>query len=93
MGISREAIVEFSFLLAVPTMAAATGYDLLKSASGFSASQIPMLILGFLVSFLVAIFAVKWFISYVKNHSFILFGVYRIAVALLAWLFIFQFKI
>jgi len=83
MGISREAIVEFSFLLAVPTMAAATGYDLLKSGASFSGNQIYFLILGFVVSFVVAMVAIKWFIGYIKNHSFIGFGVYRIVVAVL----------
>src|SRR3989344_1875366 len=90
MGISREAIVEFSFLLAVPTMAAASGYDLLKSGASFTAGQFGILALGFMVSFLVAVFAIKWFLSYVKNHSFIAFGVYRIAVAFLFWLFVIQ---
>ncbi len=93
MGISREAIVEFSFLLAIPTMAAATGYDLLKSAHSFSFSQIHLLILGFIVSFIVAMLSIKWFIGYIKNHSFISFGVYRIIAALVFYLLIFQFKI
>src|SRR3989338_3928682 len=93
MGISREAIVEFSFLLAIPTMAAATGYDLLKNGASFSGNQIYVLILGFMVSFVVAMAAVTWFINYIKNHSFIWFVVYRIIVALLFYLLIFQFKI
>lgn len=88
MGISREAIVEFSFLLAIPTMAAATGYDLFKSGASFSGNQIYLLILGFVVSFVVAMAAIKWFIGYIKNHSFIWFGVYRIIIALLFWLLI-----
>ncbi|MBX4201002.1 undecaprenyl-diphosphate phosphatase [Candidatus Parcubacteria bacterium] len=91
MGISREAIVEFSFLLAVPTMAAATGYDLLKSAASFTPSEVPLLILGFLVSFGVAIFAVKWFIAYVQKHSFIAFGVYRIVIALVFYIYTIAF--
>ena len=44
--------------------------------------------LGFVVAFIVAFFTIKWFINYVKNHSFIGFGVYRIIVALLFWLLI-----
>jgi len=82
IGISREAIVEFSFLLAVPTMAAATAYDLLKSAGGFSFSQIHLLVLGFAVSFVVAMMAVTWFIRFVQHHTFLGFGVYRIIAAL-----------
>ncbi len=90
MGISREAIVEFSFLLAIPTMAAASGYDLLKSGASFSGNQIYLLILGFVVSFIVAMATIKWFIGYVQNHSFISFGVYRIVIALLFWLLFFK---
>jgi undecaprenyl-diphosphatase len=93
MGINRQTIVEFSFLLAIPTMAAATGYDLLKSAHTFSFSQFHLLALGFMVSFMVAILAVKWFIGYIKNHSFIWFGVYRIVIATVFYLLLFQFKI
>ena len=93
MGISREAIVEFSFLLAIPTMAAATGYDFLKSSHSFSGSQFGTLALGFIVSFIVALLAIKWFIGYIKNHSFIWFGVYRILAAIVFYLLIFQFKI
>ncbi len=93
MGISREAIVEFSFLLAIPTMAVASGYDLFKSGANFSGNQFYLLAVGFIVSFLVAILAIKWFINYIKNHSFISFGVYRIVIAGLFYLLIFQFKV
>jgi undecaprenyl-diphosphatase len=93
MGIERRAIVEFSFLLAIPTLAAASGYDLLKSGASFSQSQIYLLILGFVVSFIVAMATIKWFVGYIQTHSFISFGVYRIAVALLFWLLVIQLKI
>jgi undecaprenyl-diphosphatase len=93
MGISREAIVEFSFLLAIPTMAAATGYDLLKSAGSFSFDQAGLLTLGFFISFIVALLAIKWFIGYIKNHSFVWFGVYRLLIAIIFYVLIFQFKI
>lgn len=82
MGIERTTIVEFSFLLAVPTMAAASGLDLLKNASAFSGSDVVSLSIGFIVSFVVALFAVKWLLSYVRNHSFWVFGLYRILIAL-----------
>ena len=88
MGVSREAIVEFSFLLAIPTMAAATGYDLFKSAGSFSFDQFYILAIGFVVSFLVAILAIKWLLYFVKNHTFITFGVYRIVVALVFWILV-----
>ena len=85
MGIKRQTIIEFSFLLAVPTMAAATGYDLLKSAHDFSFDQLGILALGFFVSFAVAILSIKWLLNFIKNHTFISFGVYRIIVAVLFW--------
>jgi undecaprenyl-diphosphatase len=85
LGINRTAIVEFSFLLAVPTMLAATGFDLLKNASTFSSDQFGVLALGFAVSFFVALVSIKFLLSFVRSYSFISFGIYRIAVALLLW--------
>jgi undecaprenyl-diphosphatase len=88
MGIGRQTIVEFSFLLAVPTMAAATIYDLYKSAGSFSFNQFHLLALGFVVSFIVAMVSIKWLLHFIKNHSFISFGVYRIIVAVLFWILV-----
>lgn len=88
MGVNRERIVEFSFLLAVPTMAAATFYDLYKSVGLFSFSDFPILAIGFVVSFIVALLSIKWLLHFIKNHSFIAFGVYRIIVALAFWIFV-----
>lgn len=87
-GFSRSAIVEFSFLLAIPTMLAATGLDLFKSGTSFSGSEWLSLGLGFIVSFAVALAAVKWLLRYVQTHNFNLFGVYRIVAALLFWFLI-----
>lgn len=84
----RAAIVEFSFLLAVPTIAAATGLDLLKSYSAFHMSDIVPLLIGFGVSFVVALVSLRYLLRYVRNHSFIAFGVYRIAVAVLFFFFV-----
>ena len=92
MGIKREDIVEFSFLLAIPTMLAATGYDLFKSASSFSLAQFDVLLVGFFVSFVVAMLSIVWFLRYIKNHSFVIFGVYRIIIAVVFYLVIFGFK-
>jgi undecaprenyl-diphosphatase len=83
VGVERKTIVDFSFLLAIPTMIAATGLDLIKSPHNFSGSQLGLLAVGFLVSFAVALLAIRWFLAYIKNHSFAPFGVYRIAVALI----------
>src|SRR3989344_8241522 len=88
MGIKRQAIVEFSFLLAVPTMAAATFYDLYKSAGSFSFNEFHLLATGFIISFIVAIVAIKWLLQFIKNHTFISFGVYRIVVAMLFWILV-----
>ncbi len=79
MNIRRTVIVEFTFLLAIPTMLAATGYDLLKSASAFSSADFVNLGVGFAVSFVVALLAIKWLLGYVKKRSFVSFGIYRIA--------------
>jgi len=88
VGLSRSNAVEFSFLLAVPTMAAATGLDLIKSYQYFSAQDIKLLILGFIVSFTSAKIAVEWLIKFMKNHSLAAFGVYRIILAIAFWIFI-----
>ncbi len=82
LNIKREAIVEFSFLLAVPTMLAATGLDLVKSSPNFTVSEFGLLLIGFMVSFLVALMAIKTFLAYIKNNNFIAFGIYRIIVAI-----------
>lgn len=89
LGIERRVIVEFSFLLAVPTMAAATGLDLLKSAAVFSAQEFVLLATGFFVSFVVAIFAIKFLLSFIEKNTFISFGWYRIIVAIIFALVIF----
>ena len=88
VGLSRQSAVEFSFLLAVPTMAAATGLDLIKSYQYFSIQDIKMLAVGFIVSFISAKIAVEWLIKFMKNHSLAAFGIYRIVLAIAFWIFI-----
>ncbi len=83
LGLRRKAAVEFSFLLAIPTMAAATGFDLIKNASAFDVSQFGLLAVGFIAAFVVALFAIKWLLRVIQTRTFIPFGVYRIVVALL----------
>ena len=85
LGMERQTIVEFSFLLAVPTMLAATTLDFVKNAGSFSSGQFGFLLIGFMTSFIVSWAAVKWLLHYVKHHSFILFGIYRIALVLIFW--------
>jgi undecaprenyl-diphosphatase len=83
LGVSRRAIVEFSFLLAIPTMAAAAGYDLTKNAVSFTSAELGILAVGFITAFIAALFAVKFLIHYIQHHTFIVFGIYRIVLALL----------
>jgi undecaprenyl-diphosphatase len=82
MGIRRETIVEFSFLLAVPTMLAATGLDLVKNIDVFSASDIGVILIGLVTSFVMAIVSIKFLLRYIKRNTFTIFGVYRVALAL-----------
>lgn len=88
LGMSRGAIVEFSFLLALPTMAAATGLDLLKHANNFTGADFGLLIVGLATSFLVAMVTVKTFVRFVERHTFTSFGVYRIVLVLLFLVFL-----
>jgi undecaprenyl-diphosphatase len=81
LGVSRVAIVEFSFLLAVPTMLAASGYELLRSTPHLNAGQYGYLLLGLVVAFITAHFSVRWLLRYVQTHNFTVFGIYRILIA------------
>jgi undecaprenyl-diphosphatase len=98
-GMSRSAALEFSFFLSIPTMVAATCYDLLKSlrsshgvAAAITPTQIDsqgwvLLGIGFVVSFFVAWASVAWFMNWVRKHGFVPFAIYRIVlgIAVLAW--------
>jgi undecaprenyl-diphosphatase len=87
VGLSRKASAEFSFLLALPVLAAASGYDFLKHYEDFAQSSFTPLIIGFLVSFLVAYLTMKLFLSFLDRFTFVAFGVYRILFGciLLLW--------
>lgn len=85
-GMSRIAIVEFSFLLAVPVMFAATGLDLLKTSAVFSSQEWLALCVGFTVSFFVALASIVWLLKFVRTHTFIPFGIYRIIIAVFFYL-------
>lgn len=82
LKLSRQAIVEFSFLLAVPTMLAATGYDLIKTGFIFSSQEVVMFLIGFVISFIVAILGIKLFLKFIIRHNFFAFGIYRIILGL-----------
>lgn len=88
LGIDRKQVVEFSFWLAVPTMAAASALDLLKNYQNFSSDQVSYLVIGFIAAFIAAFIAIKVFIKYIQNHNFIPFGVYRLILGgLMFWYF------
>lgn len=81
--ISRAEVVEFSFMLALPTMLAASGLDLVKSGFSFTQYEWLLLAIGFVTAFIVAIIAVKKFLKFITNHSFKSFGWYRIIVGII----------
>ena len=98
VGMSRASALEFSFFLSIPTMVAATGYDLLKSLRGkgmenpIGVSQIDahgwiVLLIGFVISFIVAYGSVAWFMNWVRTRGFAPFAVYRIIVGVLVLVF------
>lgn len=87
-GLSRKSAAEFSFLLAIPTMLAATFYDLYKNRATMIIDDYSLLIVGFITAFVVAYFTVKAVINFLTNHTFIVFGIYRIIVGLIFWTFI-----
>jgi len=82
-GLSRKQAAEFSFFLAVPTMAAAGGYKLLKTYDTIQAEDIKVLLIGNLVAFVVAMLAIKFFISFLTKYGFKVFGYYRIILGLI----------
>lgn len=86
LGMDRKSAAEFSFLLAVPTMAAATGLDLVKSSWAFTLGEYGVLLVGFVGAFLSAMVTVRYFVGFVQKHTFFGFGVYRIVVSVVFWL-------
>lgn len=88
VGMSREKATEFSFFLAIPTMAAASLLDLIKTdQSVWTSSNMQTLTIGFIGSFITAYIVVRWLIKFVQNNNFIVFGWYRIILALLFLVF------
>lgn len=83
MKLDRQAAAEFSFLLAVPTLTAATGFKLLKIYKTIEPSQISILLIGNAVAFVVGLLAIKGFIHFLTRRGFFIFGVYRIIVGVL----------
>ncbi|MEY2640235.1 MAG: hypothetical protein RIR90_1717 [Bacteroidota bacterium] len=95
--LTRNLAAEFSFFLAIPTMAAATGYKLLKAFKETpevmqNSDNITALVVGNIVAFIVAMLAIKFFIGYLQKHGFRLFGWYRIIMGIILLILI-QFGI
>ncbi len=84
----RKTLVLFSFLLAIPTLGAATGLDLLKTGFSFTPHEWTLLLVGGAISAIVAYFAMRWLLKFISNHTFIPFGIYRIIVGILFLVFI-----
>jgi undecaprenyl-diphosphatase len=99
-GMSRASALEFSFFLSIPTMVVATLYDLLKTLHPKHAPGVEaiaplhvdtqgwiLLLIGFIVSFIIAYGVVVWFMNWVRKHGFVPFAIYRIAIgiAVLIW--------
>jgi undecaprenyl-diphosphatase len=82
-GLTRKQSAEFSFFLAVPTMAAAAGYKFLKTYKSIQSDDIEILLVGNLVAFVVAMLAIRFFINFLTRYGFKLFGYYRIILGLL----------
>ncbi|MEO5765997.1 MAG: undecaprenyl-diphosphate phosphatase [Casimicrobiaceae bacterium] len=78
-GLSRRAATEFSFFLAIPTLFAATGYELVKNRALLSTADLPAFGVGFAAAFVSAFLCVRWLIRYVSRNDFVPFAWYRIA--------------
>ena len=87
-GLDKKQATEFSFLLAVPTMVAATGYDLLKTPVQFTQDQLLLLLLGLVLAFISAWFAVKIFLKIIEKYGFKPFGYYRIILGVAFLIFV-----
>jgi len=83
VDLSRKASAEFSFLLAMPVMVAASGYDFLKHYHEFTDANLVALAVGFITAFIVAYLAMKLFISFLEHFTFVAFGIYRILFGVL----------
>lgn len=88
LGMSRRSVVEYSFLLAIPTVLAASGYDFLKNAHSFVGNEMLVLAIGFVVSFVTALLVVKLLLRYIRTHNFVYFGIYRIIIGIIFLFFL-----
>ena len=87
LGLSREAAAEFSFFLAIPTMLGATLLKVVKNVHGFTGGQWLLILAGMVLSFIVAYVVIKKFMEYISKHDFIPFGIYRILLSAVVFLY------
>ncbi|TVY07402.1 undecaprenyl-diphosphate phosphatase [Paenibacillus cremeus] len=87
-GASRGAAADFTFIIAIPVMVCATGYEMLKSLDQFTSNVFGFFAIGFIVSFVVALLAVVTFIKFVQKFNLSYFAYYRFIIAVLYWLFL-----
>ena len=91
MGAEKRSAAEFSFFLAMPTMAGAFAYDLFKNRGILSAADLPIIVVGFIAAFVMAVIVVRYLLDYVSRHGYSMFGWWRLIVgglglaALLIW--------
>lgn len=88
LGIRHKTIADFSFIIAVPLMIAAVGYDLLKTWDVLSIEDIPQFSIGFIVAFVVAWLSIRWFLSILSKIKLIPFGIYRIIIGIITLMLI-----
>jgi undecaprenyl-diphosphatase len=88
LGLNRKTATEFSFFLAIPTIAAASFYDLFKNYSSLTTENIELIVVGLLASFISAMLVIKWFIGFVSRNNFTYFGIYRIIVGIVILFFV-----
>jgi undecaprenyl-diphosphatase len=82
-NISRKVLIEFTFLLAVPTMIVATLYTIIKKYKDLSIESISPIVIGTVISFFVALFVIRFALAYIRKHSFVIFGWYRIIIGII----------
>ncbi len=87
-GLNRKAATQFSFYLAIPTLGGATLVELLTSLNDITSDELLMLLLGMVVSAVIAWLSIDWLLRYVSNNTFVVFGYYRIAAGLVILLLV-----
>ncbi|UFS72381.1 undecaprenyl-diphosphate phosphatase [Geomonas sp. RF6] len=83
VGMDRKNAAEFSFLLALPTMFAATSYDIYKNIAVFHKAEWDTIAIGFATSFIFGVISIKWLVKFISHHTFVPFGIYRIIAGVL----------